>query len=123
MKPLITMVGAGLLVGLMATSLLGMPVVLETTLGTFGPLVAACGSWIVIERTMKREPTQVTPMMLKLFAVKMLFFGAFVVSAVLGLHLRPVPFMVSFTSAFVVMYLLEALYLQRLFAAGLRASR
>lgn len=123
MKPLITMVGAGLLVGLMATSLLGMPVVLETTLGTLGPLVAACGSWIVIERTMKREPSQVTPMMLKLFAVKMLFFGAFVVSAVLGLHLRPVPFMVSFTSAFVVMYLLEALYLQRLFAAGLRASR
>ena len=123
MKPLITMVGAGLLVGLMATSLLGMPVVLETALGTLGPLVAACGSWIVIERTMKREPSQVTPMMLKLFAVKMLFFGAFVVSAVLGLHLRPVPFMVSFTSAFVVMYLLEALYLQRLFAAGLRASR
>ena len=123
MKPLITMMGAGLLVGLMATSLLGMPVVAETALGTLGPLVAACGSWIVIERTMKREPTQVTPMMLKLFAGKMLFFGAFVVAAVLGLRLRPVPFMVSFTSAFVVMYLLEAIYLQRLFAAGLRASR
>jgi hypothetical protein len=123
MKPLITMVGAGLLVGLMATSLLGRPVLAETALGTLGPLVAACGSWIVIERTMKRDPTQVTPTMLKLFAVKMLFFGAFVVAAVLGLQLRPVPFMVSFTSAFVVMYLLEALYLQRLFAAGLRASR
>ena len=123
MKPLITMMGAGLLVGLMATSLLGMPVVIETALGTLGPLVAACGSWMVIERTMRRDPTQVTPMMLKLFAGKMLFFGAFVVAAVLGLRLRPVPFMVSFTSAFVVMYLLEAIYLQRLFAAGLRASR
>jgi hypothetical protein len=123
MKPLLTMVGAGLLVGLMATTLLGMPVFTETALGTLGPLVAACGSWMVIERTMRRDPTQVTPMMVKLFAVKMLFFGAFVVAALLGLRLRPVPFMVSFTSAFVVMYFLEALYLQRLFAVGLRASR
>jgi hypothetical protein len=37
--------------------------------------------------------------------------------------MRPVPFMVSFTSAFVTLYLMEALYLQRLFADGLRASR
>ncbi len=123
MKPLLTMVGAGLLVGLMATTLLGMPVLAETALGVLGPMGAACGSWMLIERTMRRDPTQVTPMMMKLFAVKMLFFGGFVVAAVLGLHLRPAPFMVSFTSAFVVMYFLEAFYLQRLFAAGLRASR
>jgi len=116
-------VGAGLLAGLLATTVLGAQAALEVSLGTAGPLLAACGSWMVIERTMRRDPTQVTPMMLKLFAGKMLFFGAFVVAAVLGLRLRPVPFMVSFTSAFVVMYLLEAIYLQRLFAAGLRASR
>jgi hypothetical protein len=122
MKPLVTMVGAGLLVGLMATTLFGSQVFAETALGTLGPLVAACGSWLLIERTMRRDSTQVTPMMMKLFAVKMLFFGAFVVAAILGLRLRPVPFMVSFTSAFVAMYALEAFYLQRLFAAGLRAS-
>ena len=118
MKPLITMVGAGLLVGLMATSLLGMPVVLETTLGTLGPLVAACGSWIVIERTMKREPTQVTPTMLKLFAVKMLFFGAYVAVMLKVVGLHPIPFVVSFTGYFIALYLTEALLMRRLFAGG-----
>ena len=123
MKPLLSMVGAGLLVGLLATTVLGAQAALEISLGTAGPLLAACGSWMVIERTMRRDPTQVTPLMMTLFVAKMLFFGAFVVGAVLGLHLRLVPFMVSFTSAFVTLYLIEALYLQRLFAAGLRASR
>jgi hypothetical protein len=123
MKPLLTMIGAGLLVALLATTVFGMQASAEAALGTLGPLVAACGSWMLIERTMKRDATQVTPMMLKLFAAKMLFFGLFVVAMVLGLRVRPVPFLVSFTSAFVALYLIEALHLQRLFADGLRASR
>jgi hypothetical protein len=123
MKPLLSMVGAGLLVWLVATTLLGMQASTEAALGTIGPLVAACGSWLLIERTMKRDAAQVTPMMVKLFAAKMLFFGLYLVLAVVRLGMRPVPFMVSFTMAFITLYLLEALYLQRLFANGLRASR
>jgi hypothetical protein len=123
MKPLLTMVGASLVVWLMATTVSGMAAVPEAALGTLGPLVAACGSWMLIERTMRRHATQVTPMMLKLFAVKMLFFGLFVVIAIVALGMRPVPFMITFTSAFVTLYLLEAFYLHRLFADGLRASR
>jgi len=123
MKPLLSMVGAGLLVWLVATTLLGMQAATEAALGTIGPLVAACGSWMLIERTMKRDAAQVTPMMMKLFAAKMLFFGLYLVLAVVRLGMRPVPFMVSFTMAFITLYLLEALYLQRLFANGLRASR
>jgi hypothetical protein len=123
MKPLLSMGGAGLLVWLVATSLLGMQAATEAAFGTLGPLVAACGSWALIERTMKRDATQVTPMMVKLFAAKMLFFGLYLVLAVLPLGMRPVPFMVSFTLAFVTLYLLEAFYLQRLFAGSLRASR
>jgi hypothetical protein len=123
MKPLLSMVGAGLLAGLLATTVLGAQAAVEVSLGTLGPLLASCGSWMLIERTMRRDPTQVTPLMMKLFAVKMLLFGVFVVAALLGLRLRPVPFLVSFTSAFVTLHLVEALYLQRLFADGLRASR
>jgi hypothetical protein len=123
MKPVVSMVGASLLVWLVATSLLGMPAAGVAALGVLGPLAAACGSWVLIERTMKRDPSQVTPLMMKLFAGKMLFFGLYLVIAVVGWGMRPVPFMVSFTSAFVTLYLMEALYLQRLFADGLRASR
>jgi hypothetical protein len=53
----------------------------------------------------------------------MLFFGLYLVLAILRLGMRPVPFMVSFTIAFVALYLLEAVYLQRLFTGSLRASR
>jgi len=53
----------------------------------------------------------------------LLFFGLYLVVAILRLQMRPVPFMVSFTMDFVTLYLLEALYLQRLFADGLRESR
>jgi hypothetical protein len=123
MKPLLTMVGAGLVVGLVATIVFGMQASLEAAVGTAGPLLATCGSWMVIERTMRRDPTQVTPTMLTLFAAKMLFFGLFVVAALVGLHARPVPFLASFTSAFITLYLIEAIHLQRLFTDGLRATR
>jgi hypothetical protein len=123
MKPVLSMVGVSLLVWLVATALLGRGAIVETALGALGPLAAAVGSWLVIERTMRRDPTQVTPLMMKLFAGKMLFFGLYLVLAVVSAGMRPVPFMVSFTSAFVMLYLIEALYLQRLFADGLRASR
>jgi hypothetical protein len=123
MKPLLSIVGAGLLVWLLATTLLGLQVAVETAVGALGPLVAVAGSWMVIERTMRRDVSQATPMMMRLFGAKMLFFGLYVVAAILVLHLRPVPFMASFMSAFVALYLIEAFHLQRLFADGLRASR
>jgi hypothetical protein len=120
MKPLLWMVGAGLLVWLVATALLGAQASLgETALGVCGPLAAACGSWLLIARTMRRDPTQVTALMMKSFLVKMLFFGLYVVVMVSVLKLRPVPFIVSFTGAFITLYLIEALQLQRLFAEGL----
>lgn len=123
MKPLSSIVGAGLLVGLMATTLFGPQAAGEVAFGVLAPLLATAGSWWVIERTMRRDATRVTPMMMKLFGAKMLFFGLYVVAAIAGLRLRPVPFVASFTTAFVTLYLIEALHLQRLFADGLRASR
>jgi hypothetical protein len=131
MKPLLWMVGAGLLIWLVATTLLGSQASqvslaetgLGVALGVIGPLVATCGSWVLIVRTMRRDPTQVTALMMKSFAAKLLFFGLYVVLVVTVLKLRPVPFVVSFTSAFITLYLIEAFYLQRLFAEGLRASR
>jgi hypothetical protein len=124
MKALLWMGGAGLVIWLVATTALGAQASLgETALGVAGPLAATCGSWLLIVRTMRRDPTQVTPLMMKSFAAKLLFFGLYVVLMVTVLKLRPVPFIVSFTSAFITLYLIEAVYLQRLFAEGLRTSR
>jgi hypothetical protein len=57
------------------------------------------------------------------FAIKLVFFGAYLTVGLRVLSLRPVPFVVSFTGYFIVLYLIEALYLKRLFWGGMRASR
>jgi hypothetical protein len=52
------------------------------------------------------------------FGAKLVFFGAYVAIALRLLMLRPVPFVVSFTSYFIGLYALEAFYLRRLFTSG-----
>jgi uncharacterized membrane protein len=49
------------------------------------------------------------------------FFGGYVAVMLKGLHLRPVPFTVSFSSYFIALHFVEALLLRRLFAGGPRA--
>jgi hypothetical protein len=52
------------------------------------------------------------------FAGKLVFFGAYVALTLRLLPVRPVPFLASFTSYFIALYLLEALFMRRLFAGG-----
>jgi hypothetical protein len=50
------------------------------------------------------------------FFLKMVFFGGYV-AIMLGIaRFRPVPFVASFTGYFIGLYLIEALYLKRLFS-------
>lgn len=85
-------------------------------LGSVGPLVAAVATWIVVERMHARKPDRVSSAMIKLLAAKMLFFGAYVASAVLLLQLPVRAFVVSFTSQYIMLHFIEALLLRRLFA-------
>jgi hypothetical protein len=87
----------------------------EVLLGMFGPLVVTSVTWTLTERVYGRHPETLTPLMVKAFAVKMVFFGAYVTVMLLGFRLRPVPFMVSFTGYFIVLHLTEALLMRRLF--------
>ena len=43
--------------------------------------------------------------------------------ALKGLHVRPAPFVASFTAYFIALHVTEALYMRRLFAGELRGSR
>jgi hypothetical protein len=86
--------------------------------GMIGPLAAASGSWVLIERTFRRSPERLTSLMAAAFGAKLVFFGLYVAIALRVLMLRPVPFVVSFTSYFVGLYIVEAVYLHRLFASG-----
>lgn len=87
----------------------------EVVWGMAGPLAAGSVTWVLVTRTLQTAPDQLTNVMMKAFAGKMLFFGAYVVAVLRGLPLSATSFAVSFTVYFVGVYVIEALFLQRLF--------
>jgi hypothetical protein len=86
----------------------------EVVLGLLAPLLATGVTWVLTERVYRRHPERLTPLMVKAFGTKLVFFGGFVVFALKGLRVQPVPFMLSFTGGFVALYLTEALALRQL---------
>jgi hypothetical protein len=122
MKPVAWMVAASLLSWLVVTILAGTDAGVVVLLGMIGPLVVAIATWVLAERTYTRYPERLTSVMVQAFAGKLVFFGAYVAVMLKVLSLRPVPFVVSFTTYFVALHLTEALLLRRLFAGGGHAS-
>jgi hypothetical protein len=92
------------------------------TLGLLGPLVAAVASWILVERTHAKAPTRVSAVMITLFAVKIVLFGAYIVVVATSFPEARVAFIVSFTCHYILLHVLEALYLRRLFSAAAARS-
>ena len=90
----------------------------EVLFGMVGPLLAACASWVAVERMHAAAPERVMSVMLTAFMVKMMFFGVYVAGMLRGLELRRTPFVVSFTVYFIALYAMEALFLKRLFESG-----
>jgi hypothetical protein len=94
------------------------PVNPEAFFGMLGPLVSAIATWIVVFRTYTVAPERLTGVMVIGFGIKVLFFAAYLVAMLRGLELRPSTFVVSFAAFFIVLHLIEALFLKQLFAAG-----
>jgi len=93
----------------------------EIVLGMVGTLAAAIGSWVAYERAHRGAPGRLTNVMIAALAVKMVFFGGYVVVMLRGLDLRPMPFVVSFASYFIALHTIEATFLRRLLMNDLRS--
>lgn len=91
--------------------------------GMLGPLAMAVSSWLLTERTYRRHPDRVTALMMAAFGVKMLFVGLYLVIMLRVLGVQRMPFVASFASYFIALYVVEALYLKRLFAGALGGAR
>ena len=102
--------------------IVGKPAGAEILAGMAGPLLAASVTWVLAERVYAQSPERLTPLMISAFACKLVFFGAYVTVALKVLALRPAPFMLSFTGYFIALYLMEALYLRRLFSGPAKAG-
>jgi len=86
----------------------------ESFFGMAGPLVAVCASWIAVRRTHDTAPERVMAVMTVWFALKFVFFGAYVAVMIRLLSLRTVPFITVFVSYFIGLYVMQALFLRRL---------
>ena len=89
----------------------------EIWLGMLAPLAVAVVTWTVIERIYRERPELLTSWMMKAFAGKLVFFGAYVGLAIGVLRVQPIPFIVSFTTCFIALHLIEALWMKRLFVS------
>ena|SRR4249920_297785 len=91
--------------------------------GMLGPLVVAVGSWLLTANTHRQHPEAVTSVMMGAFIAKLVIVGVYVVVMLRVVSVAQVPFVAGFTSYFIGLYAIEALYLKRLFTGGMTASR
>lgn len=118
MKPLAWMVGASVGSWLAIAVWSGMSNSREVLFGMLAPLAGAAATWVLVARAFPSRPESVTPLMVAAFAGKLVFFGVYVTIMLRVLALRPLPFVVSFTTYFIALHLFEAFCLQRLFTGN-----
>ena len=122
MTPLAWMIGVPVLVWAVVSVLAPAPVNPELLLGMLGPLASAVATWVVTVRAQRSNPARVTSVMVAALAAKMVFFGVYVVLMLGVVGLRYLPFVIGFTSYLIGLYVMEALFLKRLFLDGMRSS-
>lgn len=101
---------------LVAAVFVDRPTSVAILFGMLGPLAAAIATWLLVSRVYRQRPAETTGLMAGAFLLKMVFFGGYVAIMLRIAGFRPVPFVISFTGFFIGLYLMEALYLKRLFS-------
>ena len=116
MKPIGVMVAASVASWAGTAVIVERQTRIEVLFGMLGPLAAVSATWLVAGWAYRSRPRELTSLMMAAFLLKMVFFGSYVAIMLRVAGFRPIPFVVSFTSYFIALYLMEALYLKRLFS-------
>jgi hypothetical protein len=116
------MVGACGVSWLLVTLVAPVPVNPELLLGMVAPLASAVATWIVTARTQAADPARVTGVLVAGFGFKLVFFGVYMALMLRVVEVRTVPFAAAFTGYIIGLYVMEALFLKRLFVGGARSS-
>lgn len=116
MRPIVWMTGVSLGSWLAIGAIGGDRVNPEALYGMLGVLVAACVTWVAVDRTWRAAPERLTGVLAIGFAAKLVFFGVYVAAMLRLLAVRPVPFAALFVSYLIALYAMEALFLKRLTA-------
>jgi len=116
MKPIVVMAAASFVTWAGVAAMVDQRTGVEVLFGMLGPLAAASGTWFLVAKFYKERPEDLTGLMIAALLLKVVFFGGYVAVMLRVAEFRPVPFVVSFTGYFIGLYLMEALYMKRLFS-------
>ena len=111
------MVAASVVCWLAVLGVTGRQTIGAALLGAVGPLAAAVATWVIVHRAHLRDPERTSAVMIKLFAGKLLFFGAYVTAVVMSRPDGTMVFVASFVSQYILLHVMEAIFLRRLFSA------
>ena len=117
LKPARRMVWGAVVSWWAVAALPGVESDVEILCGMLAPLAGAVATWVLVVRTYPAAPERLTPLMVIAFGGKVVFFGVYVTVMLAVLSLRPLPFVLSFTSYFIALHLFEAVCLQRWFSS------
>lgn len=120
MKQVVWMVAGCVGSGLIAALVIRRPV--ELFFGMLGPLAATAATWLAVERVQHRDPAKLTSLLIGAFALKLAFFGAYVVVVN---HLWPMDLVVfgaAFTVYFLALYAVQAVLMRSLAAPQASSS-
>ena len=85
--------------------------------GVLAPLIVVVVSWSVVQRAYRANAAGLMPVLLVGMALKLMFFAVYAAVMLRVLHVRPVPFVATFTVSFIVLHNIEALLMRRLFTS------
>jgi len=86
----------------------------EIFLGMAAPLLLSIVSIMWSESSFKKSPQHLTNTLIKSFIVRAIFLALYFILIFTFYNFEPIPFIISFTSFFIIFYVIEALYLQKL---------
>lgn len=86
----------------------------EIFLGMIAPLLLSIVSILWYETSVKKSPQQLTNTLIKTFIARAVFFALYFILIFTYYDFEQIPFIISFTSFFMIFYVIEALFLQKL---------
>ena len=90
----------------------------EILFGMIAPLLVSIFSIIWIKKVFKANPEKSTATMAKSFFIKMVLYAIYFLIILSYYTFKPNSFVISFTGFFILFYIIEAIFLQKLFQTG-----
>ncbi len=86
----------------------------EILLGMIAPLLVSIFSIQLVKRANSASPKKLTATLTKSFFIKMVLFTLYFIIILTFYAFEPIPFVISFTGFFILFYIIEAIFLQKL---------